>query len=716
MSMRARKSVLFALLTALASNAGAQAHTTAAIAELRLKLLRHDWDGLEQAIALRQLRGDEESQVESRYVFAFDAFVSGDSALQPHLDSWVASSPSSAVARVARGLYFVQMAAAAKPRDEVQPTRASDREISRWVALAGADADAALRLDPAEVMAHVIRLEMIPLEWRGTETRDAYEAALRLRPSTLHGRALYLEQLTPRFDNPPSRMVRFADSAQRRVAVNPRLRVLRGMPAFEHARDLAVRERHDSAIVEFTHALAYGDYWQFRYERGMEYYRMDSLTKALVDLNRALAERPGHVPSLVGRALTFAHLAREREGSAHDDLMRRADEDVRVAALLDSRDADVRGVLNGSPPPGGWVLAGAPSTPPQSSVMPAPPPSGLDRPQNLLALRQLLLAGDFGRLDSAFAERRADAWRIPAHEARYIGALEIFDTGDRALEAPLDDWVARDTTNAFAFAARARYRVKRGWRARSTKSADDVTREQWKAMRSWLDLAGRDAVRSARLDTTDIAPHFTMLDATMLEGKDELTLRVLRDAVRRQPASLLIRARYMYSLRPAWGGSIEALERFANAQQPDARLNPRMSVLLGLADVQRGDDLDDDDEWQAALAAYTRALSYGRHGSFFYKRGRIYRKLEEPERAYADMEQAVAERPGSAETLAWRAVTALELSFEREGKAADLLLQRGREDFALATTFDAMDEDVLWVRKTYPTLAAGVKSPGRHSR
>jgi len=713
--MRARGSVLLALLSALASNAGAQSHTTAAIAELRLKLLRHDWDGLEQAISLRQLRGDEESQVESRYVFAFDAFVSGDSALQPHLDSWVASSPSSAVARVARGLYFVQMAAAAKPRDEMQPKRASDREISRWVALASADADAALRLDPSDFMAHVIRLGMIPLEWRGTETRDAYEAALRLRPSTLHARALYLEQLTPRFDNPPSRMVRFADSAQRRVTVNPRLRVLRGMSAFEHARELAVRERHDSAIVEFTHALVYGDYWQFRYERGMEYYRMDSLTKALIDLNRALAERPGHVPSLVGRALTFAHLAREREGSARDDLMHRADEDVRVAALLDSRDPDVRGLLNGSAPPGGWVMAGAVSAPPQSSVMPAPP-SELDRPQDLLVLRQLLLDGNFGRLDSAFAERRADAWRTPAHEARYVRALDIFDTGDRALEAPLDDWVARDTTNAFAFAARARYRVKRGWRARSTKSADDVTREQWNAMRGWLDLAGRDAVRSARLDTTDIAPHFTMLDATMLEGKDELTLRVLRDAVRRQPTSMLIRARYMYSLRPAWGGSIEALERFANAQQPDARLNPRMSVLLGLADVERGDDLDDDDQWQAALAAYTRALSYGRHWSYFYKRGRIYRQLEEPERAYADMEQAVAERPGSAEALAWRAVTALELSLERDGKSADVLLQRAREDFALAMTFDAMDEDVVWVRKTYPTLAAGVRSPGRHPR
>jgi tetratricopeptide (TPR) repeat protein len=713
--MPARLHILAAFLIALAPEVSAQPHTTAAIAELRLKLLRHDWDGLEQELSRRQLGGDEESRAEARYLFAFDAFVSGDSALQPHLDSWVAASPSSAVARVARGIYFVQMAAAAMPRDESRPKRASDREISRWLALAGADADAVVRLDPSELMAHVIRLEMIPLEWRGREPREAYEAAIRLRPSTLHARALYLEQLTPRFDNPPARMLRFADSAQHFATLNPRLRVLLGMSAFERGRDLAVRERHVEAVAMFTKALAYGDYWQFRYERGMEYYRMDSLSKALVDLNRALGERPGHVPALVGRALTFAHLARARgeEGSA--DLMHRADADVRMAALLDARDPDVRGLLNGSPPPGGWVASGIVASPAHQAA-PTAPASGLDRPQDLLLLRQYLLDRDFRRLDSAFSERRSDARRTTSREPRYVYALDVFDTGDQALEAPLDQWVARDSTNAFAYAARARYRVERGWRARSTKRADDVTRQQWNEMRRWLDLAGRDAVRAATLDTSDIAPHFAMLDATMLQGEDALTLKVFRDAVRRQPSSVLIRARYLYSLRPAWGGSMEQLERFANAQQPDIRLNPRIAVLLGFVDVERGDELDADDQPQAALAAYSRALSYGRHWSFFFKRGQIYRQLEEPERAFADMEQAVVERPASASALVWRAVTALDLADQREGPAGDALERRAREDFVMATTLDALDEDVRWARENYPSLASARKTLGIRRR
>jgi len=690
---------LAAVLAVLPQPVAAQKHTTAAIVELRQRLLRHDWSGIESELEKRQLRDDSESPLEFRYLFAFDAFASGDSALRPHFDAWVAANPRSPLARAARGIYFVRMAAAAHDAAEDQPSRAATSEISRWIALADADVEATLRLDPSELMAHIIRLEMIPLEWRGIETDSALAAAIALRPSTLHARALFIESLTPRFDNPPRRMQRFADSAQRHVATNPRLRILRGMSDYERAHDLAAHEQHAGAIRAFTKALAYGDYWQFRYERGMEYYRVDSLTKALIDLNRALAERPGHVPSLVGRALTYAHLARPASGDQRSDLMRRADEDVRSAATLDSRDADVRGVLNGNPPPGGAppVIAAAPE-PAIPSAMP------LDRTEDLYALRQLLVARAFARLDSALAARRADAVSNPARESRYIYAFDVFHTGDSTLAAPLDAWVARDTTHALAFAARAHYRVRRAWRARGTDYANKVTESQWTEVRNWLRLAGQDAARAAMLDTTDVAAHLAILDAANLLGNDEFSRRVLQDAIKRRPSSVLVRARYLSTLNPTWGGSIEAMEEYANAQQPEARTNPRMTVLLGLPDVERGEKLSKDDQPQAAVDAYNRALTHGRFWSFFYERGLAYRTLGEPERALADLDQAIVERPGNAAALAWRAVAADELSNEREGRASDLLFNRAREDFRLATAFDADDWDVRWIRKNFEEL------------
>lgn len=689
----------------------AQAHTTSAVVELRRALLRHDWAALEHGLAVRQLRGDQDSEVEFRYVFAFDAFASGDSALQQHLDAWVAAEPTIAIARAARGLYFVRMAAAAKPLDEVHPSAAATREISRWLALATADADAALRLDSSEFMAHVIRLGMIPLQWRGRETRDAYEAAVGLRPSSLHARALYIETLTPRFENPPSRMARFADSAQRHASVNPRLRVLRGMAAYERANDLAAREQHAAAIREFTIALAFGDYWRFRYERGMEYFRVDSLAKALIDLNRALAERPGYVPSLVGRALTFAHLARQLEGIERVRLMRRADEDVRVAALLDARDEDVRGILNGGAPPGGWA------TPPQPvggalvAVSPAPDAlAPLGRPADLLTLHTLLLARNYGALDSAMAARRAEARADPARENRYVYAFDVFGSGDPALDAPIDAWVAHDTTRAIAWAARAHHRVARAWRARGTSFANELSVTQQERLHDWLRLAAGDAMQAASLDSTDIAGHLAMLDVTMLRGDDALGLRVVRDAIRRLPGSMLVRARYMYSLRPNWGGSLADMETFAATQQRDLRLNPHMTTLLGLADLERGETLAGDDQLQPAVAAYGRALSHGRHWRAFYDRARVYRDIEEPERTLADLEQAVAERPASATLLAWRAVANLELSYERYGPAAQALVRRARDDYRLAITFDSTARDVGWVGKTFPELTSDARS------
>lgn len=667
-------------------------------------LVGHDWPALNRELASRRAAADAQPAAEGRYVFAFDAFISGDSTVQRHLDAWVAAEPESVLPRVARGLYFVEMAWTPINRLDREPADYDYKESRRWLSLARSDARAAIRIDSTEPAAHLITLRMIPVQRDTESTLESLRSYLARWPSTLLARTEYIEELTPRVGNPPARMIRFADSAQQLIRTNRRLAILRGWPAFERGRADGWKGRHIAAIKAYTSALASGDYWRFRYERGMEYFRADSLEKALVDLDKAIAERPGHVASLAGRASVLGHIARREKDWRTSATLKRAQADVDIAFALNRSAHEVVSIVGDS-------AAADPQTPSSNAAQATAdvaveraPPASPGTPLQMLALRQMLVQHDFTALDSALASRAALARANPLSENQYVYAFDVFAAPDSALREHLDAWVAHDTLRAFARAARGAYFVARGHQARGTKLAEATSEAEWRNMREWLRLAGFDAIAAIRLDPADVMGHSVVIGITHLNGIDSTDSLAMRDAIRRQPSSMFVRMRYMGNLSPAWGGSLEALDAYAASEQSAVPVNPRMRVLLGMSDVERGEELDQDDQSQAAVAAYSRALSHGDFWRYRMRRGHAYYFMNEPDKALADLNRAVAERPASAEALTWRALTALLASRQLEGAAAESLLRRAREDMRLATVFDASHSTVVWARKQVPEL------------
>ena len=692
----------------------AQAQSLGAVLELRRLLTGHDWLALEHNLDLRRARAAADSRSESDYVFAFDALVSADPALQGHLDAWVVARPAAVLPRVARGLYFVQMAAAAKAADSGNPARQeATNQRARMLFLARADARAAVRLDAKEPMSYMIPLNIIPFERDTAGSAAALNNLVAIWPATLHARAAYFEQLTPRLGNPPGRMAQFTDSAQERASENPRLRVLRGMPEFERARSLGWEGKHESAIAAYSRALAYGEYWRFRYERGMEYFRIRSLSMALIDLNRALAERPGYVPALAYRALVLAHIAQQEPNWRDGATFRRAQADLARAIALDPQNEEVIYLMGDSPAMELRVARRADTrATPAIGDAPAPamgataraPSAPTQTPNEIVLLHRLLVEDNFRLLDSALAARAVAARISGMQETIYTAAFDVFATPDAALRVHLDRWVLRDATNARARAARAVYFVARAQAARSMVFADSVKAGQWRGMKDWLTLALTDAAQAARLDETDIVGHGVTIDAIRMSGYDSAAVPVLRDALRRQPGSLFIRMKYMWMLRPRWGGSVDALKAFASAEQHAAHDNPRIALLQGMVAFDRGQQLHEDDQYQAAVAEYTKALAYGDFWRYRLARAHAYLSLQETEKALADLNRAIAERPSEVEALASRANAFAQLAERTEGTAAASLLRRAREDLRIAMLLDSGESTVRWMRENYPSL------------
>lgn len=323
-------------------------------------------------------------------------------------------------------------------------------------------------------------------------------------------------------------------------------------------------------------------------------------------------------------------------------------------------------------------------------------------PAEILALRQAVIDHAWDRATTFLDTRRADARRDITLDGRYLFAYRAFDTADPTLGAHLDAWVAAQPTNSIARAARAEYRLARGWRVRRFGSANTVTDAMNEAMRTFLELATEDAKVIAILDPADITPYWIMLDVTRLIGDHETQRSVIDDAARVAPGSLALHMRHMESLRPRWGGSADAMREYADSMQRFVALNPGLKALKGFAAYDRWETLMEDHQNEAALLACNEALSFGDNPVFRYARAQLLFDMDEPEKALVDVNRAIAERPGWSRQLAYRSMILATIAYHsRDPGVKAELLRRAREDIRIAGALDPTDPDVIWARKYF---------------
>ncbi|HSB69995.1 MAG TPA: tetratricopeptide repeat protein [Burkholderiales bacterium] len=119
------------------------------------------------------------------------------------------------------------------------------------------------------------------------------------------------------------------------------------------------------------------------------------------------------------------------------------------------------------------------------------------------------------------------------------------------------------------------------------------------------------------------------------------------------PSCFQVRATYVGSLVPRWGGSYEAMASFA--QEASAVANRRLRFLPGYIDEDRADLLLLDSRPEEARTAIERACALGEYWEFLEERARVRDHLNDRGGAVADLDRAIALRPGHPRLLITRA-------------------------------------------------------------
>jgi hypothetical protein len=184
----------------------------------------------------------------------------------------------------------------------------------------------------------------------------------------------------------------------------------------------------------------------------------------------------------------------------------------------------------------------------------------------------------------------------PADEAAY--AIDMIAECE-GIEGLLEEAVSADPSSACARTALARRFIAIGWDIRTGARAENVSREQFDAFRSWLVKAEQLLIDACALDET-YAPAWAVrvLTARALEVGPAEARRRYERLRRLSPHDYPAQAQMVQYLLPKWGGSEERAHAFARDAAAEAPPGSHSGALVPIVHIERW--LDDDD----AGAAY----------------------------------------------------------------------------------------------------------------
>jgi len=310
-----------------------------------------------------------------------------------------------------------------------------------------------------------------------------------------------------------------------------------------------------------------------------------------------------------------------------------------------------------------------------------------------LAVRRLLLARSYDALDrvlSAYADSVVRDYRL---ENRLFDAYAAFDVAIPSLEPMLNEWVHQRPTSAAALIARGTFFMASGWHARGEDTFGATGAQQREHMGNFFRLAVSDFVKALRLAPKSIVACRQMMVLARSQGDVVESRRYLDQSLRVQPYSFELRNAYIRSLLPRWGGSYDAMARFAAESAPYANRNPRIKALQGFVDWDKGRRLERGGQNGDAVEAYQRALQFGNYWQFRYERGSFFSSADRLEEALEDFNAALSESPQQDNVLNERARVEYELGRQASSEARATYFSQAFRDIQLAAALDPTNAD-----------------------
>ena len=248
--------------------------------------------------------------------------------------------PGKIEARIARGMYFVNLAGARRGGGyAVNTNRGQFRALDATLDSSFADIRVALKHDPSNLAAYWVLQRAAGFHGQA-DVLPTYNRALRLSPASFVTRWLAITTLAPRWGGTYESMDRVAGQAQQFASANPELRTLQGFIDWDEADAAWQSNDAERAISHAKASTSYGESYTLCLKAARILWYYDREPEALPFARCAVARRnasaDGHLT--LGRVL---YGLAQRDPADWTAYYSRARESALLAYQLDSSDDQV---------------------------------------------------------------------------------------------------------------------------------------------------------------------------------------------------------------------------------------------------------------------------------------------------------------------------------------------------------------------------------------
>lgn len=216
-----------------------------------------------------------------------------------------------------------------------------------------------------------------------------------------------------------------------------------------------------------------------------------------------------------------------------------------------------------------------------AAAAPEGPSTGSDatsrRPQPL----KWLEAEDYTTLDGYYTKIQGDYEAGRTSERELYDAFHTLYDENAAHERYFNGWVAAFPDSYVALLARGTYFYRVASFTRGAEFLDRTSRQQIAAMTGYLDRAEPDLIASLKLTAKPYLSTLYLLDINILDGSADQRRRWFEQGTAIEPGNWHLRERYMFSLRPRWGGSYEQMQAFLRDCE-QLNLDPALLATLAI--------------------------------------------------------------------------------------------------------------------------------------
>ena len=234
-------------------------------------------------------------------------------------------------------------------------------------------------------------------------------------------------------------------------------------------------------------------------------------------------------------------------------------------------------------------------------------------------LMNLLLAGDFDRLETALSAVLLEHEADPGKERQVEVAFDTFYRANADLEEPLTKWIQAKPKSYSAHLARAAYYTSVAWERRQGGYARLTSDVQFAEMRRYFAKAASDLAVARRLNPAAVQPIVYQMEGIINDGDRDAMQQLYEEALRIDPTSVAARWQYLWSLLQRWGGTIEQMEGVVEGARRYQERNPSLRILEGRVAAEGGSQALLDRNCDAAKPHLDEALKAGDHWYYLHE-------------------------------------------------------------------------------------------------